>query len=90
MTSPLTSTPAWVAVTRVLICDDRPRVRGALSRRVSAMPTVADIDCVTDAVQLLATFAARPAGLVLIGIHRGTSRGTAARTSSWTGTRRRR
>ena len=78
MTSPLTSTPTWVAVTRVLICDDRPRVRGALSRRVSAMPTVADIDCVTDAVQLLATFAARPAGLVLIGIHRGKSRGTDA------------
>jgi DNA-binding NarL/FixJ family response regulator len=79
VTNPLTSArPRWVAMTTVVICDDRPRVRAALTRRVGALPTVTDIDCVTDAVELLATFAARPPGLVFIGLHRGKTGGTDA------------
>jgi len=40
-------------VTSVLICDDRPLVRAALTPGVRAITTVADIGWVTDAVELL-------------------------------------
>ena len=79
MTNPLTSArPRRAGVTSVLICDDRPLVRAAGTRRVGAITTVADIGWVTDAIELLATFAGKPADLVLIGLRRGKSGGAEA------------
>ena len=92
MTNPLTSArPRWADVTSVLICDDRPLVRAALTRRVGAITTIADIGWVTDAVELLATFAGKPADLVLIGL-RAAARAAAPKRSTnfCTGIRRRR
>jgi len=79
VTNPLTSArPRRAGVTSVLICDDRPLVRAAGTRRVGAITTVADIGWVTDAIELLATFAGKPADLVLIGLRRGKSGGAEA------------
>jgi chemotaxis response regulator CheB len=65
-------------VTSVVICDERSHARTALTRTVAAIPTVAHVDCVTDGPGLLAAFAAHPADLVLIGVHRGHPSGTPA------------
>ena len=70
VTNLLTGTPTRVGVTSVLVCDARSQSRAALTRTVSAIPTVTHIDSVTDDAGLLAAFAAYPAELVLIGIHR--------------------
>ena len=72
-------TPSWVVVTRVLICDERPTARAALTRVLSeAIPTVTDVDSSTDGADLVAQFASRPADLVLVGIRSGKSRGVDA------------
>ena len=70
VTNPLTGTPTRVGVTSVLVCDARSQSRAALTRTVSAIPTVTHIDSVTDDAGLLAAFAAYPAELVLIVVHR--------------------
>jgi len=70
VTNLLTGTPTRVGVTSVLVCDARSQSRAALTRTVSAIPTVTHVDSVTDDAGLLAAFAAYPAELVLIGVHR--------------------
>jgi len=72
-------TPSWVVVTRVLICDERPTARAALTRVLSeAIPTVTDVDSSTDGADLVAQFGTRPADLVLVGIRSGKTRGVEA------------
>jgi DNA-binding NarL/FixJ family response regulator len=71
--------PTWVAVKRVSICDERPSARAALTRVVAgAIPSVTDIDCSADGLELLGQFASHPADLVLIGIRNNKSSGTEA------------
>ena len=70
VTNLLTGTPTRVGVTSVLVCDARSQSRAALTRTVSAIPTVTHVDSVTDDAGLLAAFAAYPAEPVLIGVHR--------------------
>src|ERR1700712_4144009 len=81
--SPVTSIksllPTWVAVQRVCICDERPSARAALTRVVAgAIPSVTDIDCSADGLELLAQSAIPPADLVLVGIRNNKSSGTDA------------
>lgn len=69
----------WLVVTRVFVCDDRSRARAAFTRMlVAAMPMVTDLVCVRDVAELLARFDEEPPGLLLIGIHDGSSVGSEA------------
>ena len=55
------------SITRVLICDERPSIRLALTQAMRSISTVTEIDGVIGGVELVAAFAKRPADLVLIG-----------------------
>ena len=66
------------SVSRVLICDDRVAVRGVVVDVVMALPGVRAVVAVGDGAAVVAAFAADPADLVLIGLHRGTGIGAAA------------
>ena len=64
--------------TCVLICDDRPTVGRELSQTFRQfLPSIAPVRAhvVTDGFALVDAFEATPAGLVLIGIHAGTTAG---------------
>jgi DNA-binding NarL/FixJ family response regulator len=65
-------------LTSVLICDDRPPAREAMSEMLGALPGLSDILCVTEGFELVDAFAARPADLVLIGIHHASTAGADA------------
>ena len=62
-------------VTSVLICDDRPAVLRGLSEMLGPLRPVIDKRCVTDGFALVDAYTARPAELVLIGVHPGTGTG---------------
>jgi DNA-binding NarL/FixJ family response regulator len=74
--TPLVSAATRVAVSRVLIFDQRIGARFALTRLVKEMSSVDNVACASDVAELLDTFAAAPAGLVLIGIQSGSTAGT--------------
>ncbi len=57
-------------MTAILICDSRGRVRDTVSRVVSTLPGVGQIDCVGTTEELLARYSQRPADLVLVGLER--------------------
>jgi len=62
----------------VLICDDRPTVGRELSQTFRVyLPSIAPVNAhlVTDGFALVDAFEAKPADLVLIGIHAGTTAG---------------
>src|SRR6476660_6639787 len=62
----------------VLICDDRPEVGRELSQTFRLyLPSIAPVNAhlVADGFALVDAFEARPADLVLIGIHAGTTAG---------------
>lgn len=65
-------------LTSVLICDDRPLTRQAMSEMLESLPGLTDIFCVTEGFELVDAFAVRPVDLVLIGIHRESSVGADA------------
>jgi len=73
-----TEAPGWVPVESVLICDPRVNVRQALSRRMTAMPLISEINCVNDGFALLDAYASRPHAMVMIGIHRHDAHGPEA------------
>jgi DNA-binding NarL/FixJ family response regulator len=74
-----TITPAGAAVSRVLVCDERPIARTALTAIVmQAIPTVSDVRQSTDGADLVAQYTRKPADLVLIGIRKGKQCGPAA------------
>ena len=62
----------------VLICDDRPWIRQGLIDMLRPMPALVDIVCVADGFGLVDAFSARPADLVLIGIHGANNSGVEA------------
>jgi len=74
----LTSAPAMVPVETVLICDERPIAGQFLTRLLTAGSSFHVVGAVPDGFGLVDAFAARPADLVLIGVHRGTTSGTDA------------
>lgn len=78
MTAVQIEAPGWVPVENVLIYDQRSNVCQALSRRMTAMPSIHDVVCVTDGFALVDAYAARPSGLVLIGIRRNEPHGPEA------------
>ena len=73
-----TEATGWVPVESVLICDQRFNVRQALTRRMTAMPLINDINSVNDGFALLDAYADKPRALVLIGIHRHDAHGPEA------------
>ena len=64
----------------VLICDDRPRVLQGLLDMLRPLPAPVDIVWVPDGFALVDAIAAKPADLVLIGIHRANNTGAEATT----------
>ena len=62
-------------MTSVLICDDRPAVREVLTGLLAPAASVVAVGAGGAGTGVLDGFAARPAGLVLIGVHRGSSSG---------------
>ena len=62
----------------VLICDDRPRILQGLFDMLRPLSTLVDIVCVADGFALVDAITARPADLILIGIHRANSSGAEA------------
>ena len=77
------TTEIWTVVsgqplTSVLICDDRPPARRAMTEMLEALPGLSDISCVREGFALVDAFTARPVDLVLIGIHRQSSVGADA------------
>ncbi len=62
----------------VLICDDRPRILQGLLDMLRPLPALVDIDWVPDGFALVDAVTARPADLVLIGIHRANNAGAEA------------
>ena len=65
-------------LTSVLICDDRPTARRAMSELLRPLPGLNDISCVTEGFELVDAFAVRPVDLVLIGIHQASTTGADA------------
>ena len=65
-------------LTSVLICDDRPLVRQAMSEMLDSQPGLSNILCVTQGFELVDAFAVRPVDLVLLGIHRASTAGADA------------
>ena len=66
MRTPLVSAATRVAVSRVLIFDQRIGARFALTRLVKEMSSVDNVACASDVAELLDTFAAAPA--ILLGV----------------------
>ncbi len=75
MTDVLPMVPMHALMTSVLICDDRPAVREVLAGLLAPGASVVAVGAGGDGSGVLDAFAARPAGLVLIGVHRGSSSG---------------
>lgn len=75
MTDVLPIVPVSAPMTSVLICDDRPVVREVLTGLLAPAASVVAVAAGGAGPGVLAAFAARPAGLVLIGVHRGSSSG---------------
>ncbi len=69
---------AWVAVTTVLVCDERPIVRVALTRVMSTAPGMDRVDYVSDGEELLTRFTRHPVDVVLVGTRRAVPNGVAA------------
>ena len=67
-----------VPIRSVLICDDRPWILQGLLDMLRPLPTLVDIDWVTDGFALVDAITARPADLILIGIHRANNTGAEA------------
>ena len=65
-------------LTSVLICDDRPPTRQAMTEMLESLPGLSDIFCVTEGFELVDAFTVRPVDLVLIGIHRASTAGADA------------
>lgn len=65
-------------VRSVLICDDRPPILRGLFDMLRPPPALVDIVGVADGFALVDAFTARPADLVLIGIHRANNTGAEA------------
>lgn len=65
------------SATRVLICDDRAG-RAMVTAITAHHPRATDIRCVSDGFALVDAFAERPADVVLIGVHGGTTGGVHA------------
>ncbi|WP_414938246.1 response regulator transcription factor [Amycolatopsis sp. cmx-11-51] len=65
-------------MTAILICDSRGKVRDAVSRVVSTLPGVGQIDCVATTEELLVRYSQRPADLVLVGLERTAPTGVEA------------
>ena len=65
-------------LTSVLICEDRPTAREAISKVLRPLPGLNDMRCVAEGFALVDAFAARPVDLVLIGIHCASTTGADA------------
>jgi DNA-binding NarL/FixJ family response regulator len=75
VTDVLPIVPVTAPMTSVLICDDRPAVREVLTGLLAPGASVVAVAAGGAGPGVLAAFAARPAGLVLIGVYRGSSSG---------------
>jgi DNA-binding NarL/FixJ family response regulator len=64
----------------VLICDDRPDLHGNLAQTLRLLPGSPEIGYVSHGFALVHRFSTRPADLVLVGIHRGSTAGAEAVT----------
>jgi len=72
MTTTMDSALSCIVVSRVLVCDERPAARTALTAIVTqSIPTASEIHPTTNATELVAQYATKPADLVLIGIRHG-------------------
>jgi DNA-binding NarL/FixJ family response regulator len=65
-------------VPTVLICDDRRNVRDGLTRVLSAIPGLPDVESVAHGDELLARFARQPVDVVLVGTQRAVQTGIEA------------
>lgn len=65
-------------MTSVLICDERRTARDGLTKVMSAVSTVDEVDCVSSGDELLGRFGREPADLVLIGTQRALTSGIEA------------
>jgi len=65
-------------MTSVLICDERRTARDGLTRVMSAVASVHDVDCVASGDELLSRFGREPADMVLIGTQRALTSGIEA------------
>ncbi len=76
MTDERTSTGTPAAT--VLICDERPVARRELTTQLASGAAKCRVTAIGDGTRLIEEFCACPAGVVLIGVHRGDHAGTAA------------
>jgi len=70
--------PGGCGMTSVLICDERRTARDGLTRVMSAVASVHDVDCVASGDELLSRFGREPADMVLIGTQRALTSGIEA------------
>ena len=73
-----TSIVTRTAVTSVLICDDRPDFRQCFASMLNPGLSGIQVRGVSDAFSLVDAYAERPADLILIGIHAGSTAGQEA------------
>lgn len=76
--SALAHRPVRAAVTRVLICHERPSTGQALSDAVRRNRSITDVEYCHDGFELADAFASKPAELVLVGYQRGRTGGAEA------------
>lgn len=78
MTDLITILPTDISVRSVLIYEESPVLRHWLARLLVDAATVQDVAAVDNGPALVAAYSARPANLVLIGVHRGSVGGAGA------------
>ena len=78
MPDPMSTFAIPAQVKSLLVCDERPPARQALAGLLTRGSPSLVVDAVADGFAVVDAFTARPADLVLIGVHRGNSTGLQA------------